>query len=106
MTTSLEELAVLVRSALTEGNLDAYQDLLAPNAHWGAPDTPEWGCHSRSQILSWYKAAQDEGMRAVVTEVVPGADALLVGVMVAGRAGAQESGEEEPRWQVMTVENG
>jgi ketosteroid isomerase-like protein len=106
VTTSITELADLVRSALTDGDLDAYQDLLAPNAHWGPPDDPEWGCHNRSEILAWYKAARGEGMRAVVEEVVPGAGALLVGVTVSGTVAAEEGGGAAPRWQVMTVRDG
>jgi hypothetical protein len=106
MTTSLGDLADVVRSALTAGDLEAYQHLLAPDAHWGPPDDPGWGCHSRHEILAWYKAAQAEGMRAVVTEIIPGADCLLVGLKVSGPAAAQEAGESAPRWQVLTVRDG
>jgi ketosteroid isomerase-like protein len=106
MTTSLSELADLVRAALTEGDIDSYQHLLAPDAHWAAAEEPEWGCHNRNQILAWYKAARDEGMRAVVNEVVPGADSLLVGVTVRGRGATDEAGESVSRWQVMTVSDG
>jgi ketosteroid isomerase-like protein len=106
MSKSITELVDLVRSALTEGDLEAYQDLLAPNAHWGAADEPEWGCHNRNQILAWYQAAQGEGIRAEVNEVVPGPDSLLVGVTVSGTAAAEDAGGSASRWQVMTVRDG
>lgn len=114
----LAELAEVVRTALTDGDLEKYRDLLAPNAHWGPPDSPQWGCQNRSQIINWYKAAQDQGMRATVTEVVTGTDSLLVGLMVRGRGEEGEHGDAghggqadeepgtEPRWQVLKVHDG
>jgi hypothetical protein len=106
MATSLEALAELVRSALDGGDLDAYQDLLAPNAHWGPPDEPAWGCHNRNEILAWYKAAQANGMQAEVNEVAVGTNALLVGLTMWGNAAEQGSEGSAPRWQVLTVEAG
>ena len=103
---SMDELAEVVRTALTDGDLETYRDLLAPNAHWGAPDSPQWGCQNRNQIIKWYKAAQDEGMRYTVTEVVTGTDSLLVGMMVRGRGEEGEENGIQPRWQVLTVLDG
>jgi hypothetical protein len=104
--TSLDELAQIVRTALSEGDLDTYKDLLAPNAHWGPPDSPQWGCQNRNQIIKWYKTAQDEGMHATVTEVVSGTGALLVGLMVRGRGDEGEAAGIQPRWQVLKVQDG
>ena len=106
MAMSMEELAGVVEAALTDGDLEAYRDLLAPNAHWGAPDSPQWGCQNRNQIIKWYQAAKDEGMRYTITEVVPGSDALLVGMMVQGRGEEGEANGIQPRWQVLQVEDG
>ena len=106
MASGVSELADLVRSALTEGDLDAYRELLAPDAHWGPADQPEWGCHNRNEILDWYKSARDGGMLATVHEVVPGAGSLLVGLTVSGTPAAQEAGGSAPRWQVLTIKDG
>ena len=93
------DLAETVRVALESADLDAYQELLAPDVHWGAPDSPQPGCSNRNQVLSWYKRARDDGMTARVTEVVPGPECLLVGLEVSGR-------EPSLRWQVLRVEDG
>ena len=97
MTTA--ELADKVRVALESADLDAYEELLAPDVHWGPPDSPQWGCHNRNEVLSWYKTARRNGMSANVTEVVAGPDSLLVGLAVSGR-------EPSLRWQVLRVKDG
>lgn len=99
MPVTTDHLAEKVRVALESTDLDAYQELLAPDVHWGPPDSPQWGCQSRDQVLTWYQKARDDGMRARVTEVVAGPQCILVGVEVSGREASQ-------RWQVMRVEDG
>lgn len=106
MALSMDELAKRVRSALEGGDLDGYQELLAPDVSWGPPDDPEWGCHNRSQVLAWYKAARDSGMRARVDDVVVGSQALLVALTVSGRDEPDGSGAPARRWQVLTVKDG
>ena len=110
----LDELAGQVRAALGSGDLTAYGHLLAPDVRWGPPGDQVSGCHNRRQVLEWYQAARDQGMRAEVTEVVSGTDRLLVGLVVSGRRaedGDDEDGDDEvggdgPRWQVLTVRDG
>lgn len=96
---AIDDLAEKVRVALESADLDGYQELLAPDVHWGPPDSPGWGCRNRNEVLSWYKKARDTGMRARVTEVVAGTDCLLVGLEVSGR-------EESLRWQVLRIRDG
>lgn len=91
-----EALAGQVRAALESADLTAYKNLLAPDVHWGPPDSPRWGCHNREQVLAWYKTARRKGVRAKVTEVVVGRGSLLVGLDVTGR-------EDSVRWQVLQV---
>jgi ketosteroid isomerase-like protein len=103
---SVSDLAERVRAALDAADLAAFRELLAPDAKWGPPDDPGWGCHNRDQVLAWYQRSRDEGMTAAVTEVVVGRGALLVGLKVAGTAAAMEQGGEAERWQVLTVRGG
>lgn len=104
-------------------DLAAMEALLDPDVHWGAPDdealddkaredeSPEDGsaddgsaeCVNREQVMTWYRRAVANGVRARVTEVVAGPGAILVGLMVSGAGGSQESGGEVERWQVLTV---
>lgn len=103
MAETMQDLAERVSTALDAGDLDAYGDLLAPDVHWGPPDSPQWGCHNRVEVLKWYRKARGKGMRATVTEVVAGSDHLLVGLTVGGR---RPAGDDGLRWQVLTVKDG
>lgn len=106
MATSVGDLAGRVRAALESGDLDAYGDLLDPDVCWGPPDDPDSGCHDRDEVLAWYRAARDRGMRATVTEVVAGADCLLVGLTVSGSPAADAQGGDFARWQVLSLKDG
>jgi hypothetical protein len=103
---SPDELAERLRTALESSDLAAFGELLDPNARWGPRDSPAIGCQSRDQVLAWWKRAQDEGMRARVTEVHQVRDRLLVGLKVSGTRAASERGDEADRWQVLTVSGG
>lgn len=106
MSITIDELAERVRSALAAEDLDRYRGLLAPDARWGPPDEPVGGCQDRNEIIAWYRAARDAGMRAALDEVVVGRDALLVGLTVFGRGGGGPERPGEPRWQVLAVRDG
>jgi len=95
-----------VRSALEQGDLAAYRDLLAPDVRWGPADEPEWGCKDRWEVLRWYRAARNRGMRATVDEVAVGDGCLMVGLTVSGTPAAAEQGGKAARWQVLTVRDG
>jgi hypothetical protein len=92
MEPELAELAEKTGKALCTGDVDRYRDLLAPDAHWGVPDQPSCGCHSRSQIIDWYAESRRRGVTATVEEVVPGRGAILVGMTVGGTGEAGEGG--------------
>ena len=100
MATDIEGLAEQVRSALETGDLCSYASMLAHDVRWGPADEPEWGCRNRRQVLSWYGAARDRGMRATVDEVLTGEGCILVGLTVSGTGGSQGPTR---RWQVLTV---
>ena len=96
-------LAERVRAAIDTGDLDAFRDLLAPNARWGSGEYPDSGCTNRDEILRYYLAGRTAGRRGTVTEVAPGDGTLLVGLSVTGL-----DGDDVPvqRWQVLTVRSG
>ena len=100
-------LAERVKAALESGDLTDIEDLLAPDARWGAPDGPATAdCRNRAQIVAWWAAARTAGARAVVTEVTAGTGTLLVGLAVTGTPAAREAGGTAERWQVLTVRDG
>lgn len=104
------DVAGRVAAALGSADLDEFADLLTPDARWGPPDDPVSGCHSREEVLAWYRTARDQGMRAEVTEVVAGPGKLLVGLHVSNAATAETSEEVQvgwvERWQVLTLRDG
>ncbi len=99
------DLADRVRRALETADLGAMRRLLAPDATWGPPDHPEWGCQNRDEVLAWFQHGRDGGGRARVIDVAAGPDTLLVGIEVTGFPRAGQDGPVE-RWQVMTVRHG
>ena len=85
-----------IRAALESPDPAAFKDLLAPDVRWGPPDDEVSGCHNRDQVVEWYGQRRQAGVRSRVTEVVAGADKLLIGMKVTGTEG---DGEVE-RWEL------
>jgi len=60
---SAADLAATVATALGSADLDAFTELLAPDVQWGPVGDFVSGCHNRKEVLAWYRAARDRGMR-------------------------------------------
>jgi hypothetical protein len=58
------------------------------------------------QVLAWWATARAAGARAVVTEMITGAGALLVGLEVTGTPMARQAGGAAQRWQALTLRGG
>jgi ketosteroid isomerase-like protein len=101
-----EEIAERVKAALESSDLAGFGELLHPDVRWGAPDDPAPSCQNRDQVLTWYQRGRQAGVRAEVTEVLVGADRILVGLKVLGSLSAEEHGGEADRWQVLTLSGG
>jgi hypothetical protein len=93
----MESIAGQIGDALISADLDAFSDLLDPNAHWGEGRYPRAeGCTNRKEVLKWYRQARAAGVRALVTATEIRGDQILVGLSITGR-------DEPERWQVLTV---
>jgi hypothetical protein len=103
---AIEGLAEKIGIALQSADLDAYRELLDPAVSWGPPGDQLSGCHSRDEVLDWYRRGHASGVRADVVETVVSRDKILVGLKVRSRPGTPESGGELDRWQVLTVVDG
>ena len=103
---TLANLADRLRAAMDAADMDAIGELLDPNVTWGPPDDYLSGCHNRSEVLAWWGRSAQRGVRARVTEVVIGADKLLVGFKVIDSEAAAEPAGEADRWQVVSVRSG
>jgi ketosteroid isomerase-like protein len=95
-----------VHAALEAGDLRAFQALLDPDVHWGAPGDPTPACRNRDQVIAWYERGRDAGVRASVEEVEIHGDRILVGLVVRGAGDAEGDGPGARRWQVLTVRTG
>jgi ketosteroid isomerase-like protein len=96
------DLVQRVAAALDAADLESMRELLAPDARWGAPGDPEPSCRTREQVLSWYTAGREAGVRAHVTEAfTTGSGAIIIGMTVTGRPD-----DDGTRWQVLTVRAG
>jgi hypothetical protein len=103
---ALGQLGERIRAALNSADLAAFAELLAPDVRWGPSETHDADCRSREEVVEWLSRGRQAGARARVTEVVPGAGALLVGLKVSGTLEAQRKGAQAERWQVLRVESG
>jgi hypothetical protein len=95
-----------VRHALETIDLTAMNELLAPNARWGAPEQDVPTCRNAREILSWYEMARDNGVRADVTEVVVIGENLVVGLKILANPDVSAKDKVRTRWQVLSVCDG
>jgi SnoaL-like domain len=101
---TITALAERVRAALASGDLDAFAGLLDPQVRWGPPDDTTWGCHSRREVLAWYRRGHARGVRADVTEVQTTGDRIMIAMNVRTPGSVPEGGVA--RYQVLTVSHG
>ena len=106
MTTSMDDMAVLVRQALAAEDLPSFAELLDPAVTWGAPGSRNPSCKNRNQVLAWYQRGRDAGIRGSVFDVEVLGDRLLVSMSVRGTENANERGGAALRFQVLTVRSG
>jgi hypothetical protein len=85
-------------------DLTVMEELLAPDARWGAPEQDVPACRNAKEILAWYEMARDNGIRADITETVVIRDNILVGLKVIATGDVKS--KPVTRWQVLKVENG
>lgn len=100
----MEQLAEDVRRSLQSADLESYGELLDPRVAWGPPDDRNSGCHSREEVLAWYRRGCAKGMRTEVIETSVHGDRILVGLRV--RSTTSGAGDSVGRWQVLTVVGG
>jgi hypothetical protein len=93
-----------LRAAIESEDMEAYGALLDENVRWGpADETPET-CHGRGEVQQRLARQRAAGMQRRLLEVVPGADAILVGFNVK-RPVQGGFAREHPVYQVLTVRN-
>jgi len=53
-------------TAATRRDLDQLAPLLSLDVRWGGEEDTEQTCHSRTQVLAWYRRLQVQGVRVQV----------------------------------------
>jgi hypothetical protein len=76
--------ATRLREAFEAGDLALLEPLLHPDVRWGGEEDTPQTCHSRSDVLAWYRRLHAAGLRARVTETVVRDQAVVVGVELTG----------------------
>jgi len=102
----MDVLAARVRLALESADLTVMGELLAPDARWGAPEQKVPTCRNSQQILQWYEAGKNMGVRADVTEMVIIDTNIVVGLQMRARPDVASNAADDVRWQVLSVEDG
>jgi hypothetical protein len=101
---SMEIIASRVRVAMESVDLQMMNELLAPDAKWGAPEQDVPTCRNAQQILAWYEMARENGVRADITAVVLVGNHIVIGLKVIN-PNDQKKSRNATRWQVLTVED-
>jgi ketosteroid isomerase-like protein len=100
----MESLAQRVRYAMEAIDLATMEELLAPDARWGAPEQEVPTCRDAKEILSWYELAQANGVSADITEVAVIGENIVVGLKI--HANPRTKSKVNTRWQVLSVRDG
>jgi hypothetical protein len=98
---AMEELAGRLRRAYETQDFDALGALLAPDVRWGGEEETPQTCHTRGEVLAWFRGLRDRGVRAAISGAEVRADAIVLSLEVT-RPG------EEPfhRGQIFLVTSG
>ena len=91
----METLAQRVRYAMEAIDLATMEELLAPDARWGAPEQDVPTCRD---------LAQANGVSADITEVVVVGENIVVGLKI--HANPKTKSKGNARWQVLSVRDG
>ncbi|MHB1969473.1 MAG: nuclear transport factor 2 family protein [Acidimicrobiales bacterium] len=78
---ALDHLARAVRTALSEGDLEGFGSLLAPDVRWGDDDAPN-RCRSRDDVVSTLRGALERGVNGSLGEVETGPAGVLAHLVV------------------------
>jgi SnoaL-like domain len=101
---TIEDLAEEIEAALSAEDLDRAAALLADDVRWGGDEDAEETCHTRSDVLAWYRRALAGGVKARHIETLVQPHAVIIGWDIIWPPGE----EERPpiRYQVFSVADG
>jgi hypothetical protein len=78
----IEAVGAGLTAAFAVGDVDRLAPLLAPDVRWGGDgDTPQT-CHSRAEVLAWYRHLQARGARVQVQHTEIRGDTVILRMAV------------------------
>lgn len=94
------DVARRLEAAYRDEDLDLLGSLLHPEVTWTGL------CHSKAQVLDWYRGFQAEGTVVTVNSAEVDRDAVVLGLSVSRRAEGARPAPPQDLYQVATVEGG
>jgi ketosteroid isomerase-like protein len=102
-----EQLVREAWSALSGGDVEVLERVLAPDARWRAVEDGPWNCENRGQIVEVMTRNLSRGLSGQVEEVLqPCPDRAIVAFRPADRDPARWPLEEGVRYVVLSFRNG
>lgn len=77
-----EAVAERLRAAFTASDPDILAGILDPDVRWGGEEDAPETCHSREDVLAWYKGLYARGVRATVAETWIEGDHIILALDV------------------------
>jgi SnoaL-like domain len=106
MTPTNQEVADRLVTALQSENPQLLGSLLGPDVRWGGEEETEQTCHSRGDVLAWYRQLYDAGVRAQVTETLVREQAVMLTMALTGRESDPAGPQQDVVHQVFHLEAG
>jgi hypothetical protein len=106
MPPTIHEVAEQLASALESADEELLGPLLDPGVRWGGEEETEQTCHSRGEVVAWYRQLRDAGARAQVTETVVRERAVVLTLVLTGREGGPDAARLDVVHQVFHLEEG
>jgi ketosteroid isomerase-like protein/uncharacterized glyoxalase superfamily protein PhnB len=78
----IEVIAAQLRTAIGSRDLAAFGAMLDENVRWGGEEETPETCHTRAEVLDRLAAQRANGLETQLIEVVPGDDAVVLGLQV------------------------
>ena len=100
------QIAPILTAAMDRSDLDALSNLLAPDVRWGADEETDEICHTREDVLRWYRRTAARGITAHVREVIIEHDTIVIGLDVDWSSAPEWSTRPATRYQNYRVAHG
>jgi hypothetical protein len=93
--TGPQSIAEKLRAAFEQGDEQLLGPLLDPAVRWGGEEETPETCHSRGEVLAWYRKLKGAGVAATVEEVIDRGDVIVLGLLLS-RPDSGEASEVPP----------